>query len=97
MNTNCKYKINLASRNEGVFYSDESGTYKFNEILHKKEWKLYLPCICAETNKICDLANDREQLIIQRITNYLESIRWLGIFTRKYSVRVIKNNSHEPS
>lgn len=86
------YKIRLAAMNEGVDYMDDNGTYRFNILLKNKEWKLYVPGSFGENYEKHKISRDEEDIILDRIIYYLKQVKWLGLFRRKYTVKVIRND-----
>ena len=86
-----KYEIRLASKNEGIDYIDYNGIYRFNIFLKNKEWKLYVPGSFGDNFEKYNISREEEEIIITRIVRYLKKIKWLGLFTRTYEVKIIRN------
>lgn len=86
------YKVNLVSKNEGVEYIDNEGTYRFEVSLYKKVWEIYLPCTFGDNYKEAHLTKEDEEIIVDRISKYLQTIRWFGLFRKNYEVKVIRND-----
>lgn len=82
------YQIRLTAKNEGIEYRDAQGVYKFNVVLNGKEWVLFLPGSRGEGFELHDLSEEEKSRILPRIINFLQSIKWLGLFKRSYSVRL---------
>jgi hypothetical protein len=83
-----KYQIRLTARNEGIEYRDAVGVYRFNVMLKGKEWTLLIPGSRGNNYERYELSEEEKSLILPRIIDYLQSIKWFGLFRRSYSVRV---------
>jgi len=87
------YRIRLAPKNEGVEYRDQEGVYRFDVALDGKVWTLWLPGSKGDAFASYELTPEEEGRILPRIASYLGTIRWFGIFTRTYAVRLHRGES----
>jgi len=84
------YKISLVARNEGVEYVDENGVYRFNVSLENGVWTVYLPGTFGDFHEIKVLSDEDRNRIIPRVVECLSKVRWLGFFSKSYSVQVVE-------
>jgi len=87
------YKISLVARNEGVEYVDENGVYRVNVSLANGVWTVYLPGTFGDYHEIKVLSDEERNEIISRVVEYLSKVRWLGLFSKSYSVQVVEQTT----
>ncbi len=89
------YTIRLTARNEGIEYRNEQGPYWFNVALQGREWTLFVPGSkwLGSPEQPHPMSPDELQLIVPQLINYLSSIRWVGLFRRRYTVRVVSEGT----
>jgi hypothetical protein len=85
-----RYKIRLTARNEGIEYVDSLGVYHFNVALIDGAWRVYIPGTKGPNFEIHELGGEEKSRVLPRVIAYLETIWWLGIFRRRYSVVVVR-------
>jgi hypothetical protein len=83
---NERYSIRLASRNEGIEYIDDKDVYRFDVSLIDKVWRLYLPGSKGAQYEVHELDEEEKRRVLPRVIKYLETIKYLGFFPRRYSV-----------
>jgi hypothetical protein len=74
--------ISLAAKEEGLDFSDDSGSYRLNAYLHKGTWLVELP-----GRRVGDLMPwypDQKQR--EAIIEYLSHLRLFGFIPRRYRV-----------
>jgi hypothetical protein len=91
--TSDRYKIRLVARNEGIEYFDNVDVYRFNVALVGGEWRVYVPGSKGPDFEIHELDDEEKSRILPRISAYLKTIWWFGIFRRRYSVAVLRGES----
>lgn len=84
------YKIRLEAKNEGLLYVDENGTYRFDVSLRKNTWTVFLPGSFGDSYEQRALTDLERERVLPRLITYLEKIKWLGLFVRSYSVKVVE-------
>ncbi len=83
-----KFRVRLVARNEGVEYQDETGVYRFNVSLNDRRWTLFLPGSRGGSYESHRMDEAERSRILPRVIEFLEHIRWFGLFRRSYSVRI---------
>lgn len=86
-----KFKVRLTAKNEGIEYTDDTDVYRFNVSLQGDEWTVFTPPSKGDGYKLHALTDEEESRILPRITAYLQEIRWLLLFPRRYTVKVKRN------
>ena len=74
------YHVRLIARNEVVEYRDELDSYWFDVNLVDKTWILFLPGRRGEISNVHELDADEQRRVRARITTYLSTIKWFGLF-----------------
>jgi hypothetical protein len=83
-----KFRVRLVARNEGVEYQDETGIYRFNVSLNDRRWTLFLPGSRGGSYESHLMDEAERSRILPRVIEFLEHVRWFGLFRRSYSVRI---------
>jgi hypothetical protein len=87
---NEKYRIRLASKNEGLEYEDDEGIYRFAVELSKGVWFVQLPPSKGSSYSTHVLTDEERQRLFPRIIKYLSRVWWFGLFPRSYDVRFVE-------
>lgn len=83
-----KFRVRLVARNEGVEYQDETGIYRFNVSLDNRRWTVSLPGSRGGSYESHLMDEAERSRILPRVIEFLEHVKWFGLFRRSYSVRI---------
>lgn len=89
------YRIQLIDRGECLEYRDEFDVFYFDAYLGGREWELHLPGSKGEFHEPHEFTIEEESGILPRLIDYLSNFRWLGIFKRSYSVKIVKSQGND--
>lgn len=81
------YRLHLAAKNEGLYYEDESGAYRFNLARCEDTWTVTIPPTKEPELAPATFSPDEEARIYSRVTSFLSRIWWLGIWPSDYKVQ----------
>ena len=82
------FRVRLTARNEGVEYRDETGVYRFNVSLTGRRWTVFLPPSRGDAYQIHAMDEAERSRILPRVIEFLEHVRWFGVFPRAYTVHI---------
>ena len=76
------YEISLDPKCEGIKYRDNVDVYYFSLRLKKRKWIVYLPATKVNPYRRYELTEEEQKVILPRIRNYLEPIKYFILFGR---------------